>query len=126
MITILVMKTILGPLHDNDKECTFEGRCIFAHEESPDHKVGQQCERIIFVHESRDLGDSEEERDSGENVRDDENVVKMQYLEIGLATPVPNLNVTDVGLGQIFVIFVFCIKSKSLTIFVVFDGLNDA
>ena len=70
---------------NNDKECAFEGRCIFAHEESPECKFGQQCERTMcmFVHESRDVSDSEEESDSDETGDDDENenVVKIQDLE---------------------------------------------
>ena len=75
--------------YNNDKECAFEGRCIFAHEESPECKFGQQCERTMcmFVHESRDVSDSEEESDSDETGDDDENenVVKIQDLEPCLA-----------------------------------------
>ena len=72
---------------NNDKECPFKDQCIFAHEDSRDCKFGQQCERMLcmFVHESRDMSDSEEESDSDEdeNENDDDNdtVIKIQDIE---------------------------------------------
>ena len=71
---------------NNEKECPFEGRCIFSHEESPECKFGQHCERMMcmFVHENRDVSDSEES-DSDENEDEDENVIQIQDLEPCLA-----------------------------------------
>jgi len=61
--------------HNNDKDCPFEGRCIFAREESPDCRFGQLCERVMFMfaHEERDVSDSEDKDDSDDENDDDEN-----------------------------------------------------
>ena len=60
---------------NNEKDCPFEGHCIFAHDESPDCKFGQTCERIMcmFSHEERDVSDTEEEDESDDEKNDDEN-----------------------------------------------------
>ena len=50
---------------NNDKDCPFEDRCIFVHEESGNCRYGKNCERnlCMFQHvESRDI----------ENVSDDD------------------------------------------------------
>ena len=59
---------------NNEKECPFEGSCIFAHDESPDCKFGQTCERIMcmFSHEERDVSDTEEEDESDEENNDED------------------------------------------------------
>ena len=67
--------------YNNDKECPFEGKCIFAHDESPDCRFGNLCERIMcmFSHDERDVSDSEDEDDSDDENGEDE-VIKDDHL----------------------------------------------
>ena len=60
--------------YNNDKECPFESKCIFAHEDSPECRFGQHCERLMcmFTHDERDVSDNEDGDDS-EDEPDDEN-----------------------------------------------------
>lgn len=87
--------------YNNDKECPFEGRCIFAHEESPDCRFGKICERVMcmFSHDERDVSDDEDEDDSedenNENENDDEECIyKMEDLE-------PSLNKVEEAMEKV-------------------------
>ena len=73
---------------NNEKECPFEGLCIFAHEDSPDCKFGKTCERMMcmFSHDERDVSDTEEEEESDDENDDDQNdddakIFKIQDIE---------------------------------------------
>ena len=48
---------------NNEKDCKYSDECIFAHEDSPDCKMGQFCERIMcmFKHGKREISDDEED-----------------------------------------------------------------
>ena len=67
---------------NNDKECPYDDQCIFAHEDSPECKFGNGCERIMcmFQHEENDDGDEDKnyessDEDDEEDNADDENGV---------------------------------------------------
>ena len=75
---------------NNEKDCPFEGRCIFAHEESPECRFGQTCERVMcmFSHDERDVSDTEsdnenDEEDIDEN-DDDTEMFKITDIEPSL------------------------------------------
>ena len=68
---------------NNDKECPYDDQCIFAHEDSPECKFGNGCERIMcmFQHEENNDGDADKndessDEDDDESDNDDENGVK--------------------------------------------------
>ena len=74
--------------YNNDKECTFEDQCIFAHEDSADCKFGKGCERMLcmFVHEEGDECDNDEAADESENESEhtndnEENVITIEDIE---------------------------------------------
>ena len=58
---------------NNEKSCNYGNECIFAHEESPDCKLGELCERIMcmFKHDRREISDDEE--DTSDEESDEEN-----------------------------------------------------
>ena len=68
---------------NNDKDCDFDDQCIFAHEESPECKYGEGCERIMCMiqHEERDVSDDEDD-DGSEVERDEENDVDEEKDEM--------------------------------------------
>ena len=71
---------------NNEKSCKFGNECIFAHEESPDCKMGELCERIMcmFKHDRRDISDDEDSSDGEsdeENKDDSKEVIKVMDLE---------------------------------------------
>ena len=75
---------------NKEKDCPFEGRCIFAHEESPECRFGQTCERVMcmFSHDERDVSDTEsdnenDEEDIDEN-DDDTEMFKITDIEPSL------------------------------------------
>ena len=53
---------------NNDKECPYDDQCIFAHEDSPECKFGNGCERIMcmFQHEENDDGDEDKNDESSD------------------------------------------------------------
>ena len=72
---------------NNEKDCKYSDECIFAHEDSPDCKMGQFCERIMcmFKHEKREISDDEEDETDGESedeYKDDsKDLIKVTDLE---------------------------------------------
>ena len=52
---------------NNNKECPFENRCIFLHEESENCKFDKACERILCMYkhdDGRDISDNESDESS--------------------------------------------------------------
>ena len=71
---------------NNDKECPYSDQCIYAHEESPDCKFGNACERMLcmFQHEDKEESDDEEDAESEDDDEHEENDVDITDLEPSL------------------------------------------
>ena len=54
-------------LFNNQKECLFDKKCIFLHEQSEECKFGVSCERINCMYQHNDIESSDEhDKDDGE------------------------------------------------------------
>ena len=56
---------------NNDKDCPFDDKCIFAHEESPKCKYGKGCERMLCMFQHEESGEVDDEEDGSDDSEDD-------------------------------------------------------
>ena len=82
--------TIFCHYYNNDKECPFDEQCIFAHEDSPECKYANGCERMLcmFKHEEKEESDDVEDEESDDedavHRTDNEGIITINDIEPSL------------------------------------------
>ena len=92
---------------NNDKDCPYDDQCIFSHDESPECKFGQGCERIMcmFQHDERDVSDDEEDEELEEESDEENDVDKRNEKDLIKITDLePSLKKVEEAMNKVNVL----------------------